>query len=141
MEAGRAGVDLESFPVISDRSRCVALLGQFMRHELVHASGIWSHHGQAQHGLRSQIGMNAVGSVEDLRIRRRQCAEYVRNACRLVQIACPGIQLDEFHARLNLDLLLFYIGEGFRQVCAGIAVVAGALFCHAEKRLNFPPAA
>src|SRR5215471_5754402 len=96
------------------------------------------YHGQAQHRLARKIGMDPVGSVKDLRIGWRLGNECVHDRRCLFQVARPGIQLDELHTCLDLDLLLFYVGESLGEVLASVDVVAGALFCHAKKRLNFP---
>src|SRR5579859_1013979 len=138
MQARSAWLYLESFLVISDSSDVVSLFSQFMRHHLVHQRGFWSHHGKAEHRLRSKIGMNSIRRVENLRIGWIQAAESIDESRGLVQIPRPGIQLDELHAGVDLDLLLFYPGKSLCQVGTRIDVVACALLGHAKKRLNFP---
>src|SRR5258708_6121869 len=106
MESGKRGIKLERFAVVPDRCLIVPMSLQFMRHELVHPGGVWTHQRQTKHGLACEVGMDPVGSVEHLYIGWIQVEKSADDCCCLAHIASSRVDLNQLHTSFYLNFLI-----------------------------------
>src|SRR5258708_14302410 len=138
MEPGKLGVKLKRFAVVPDRCLVVPVLLQFMRHDLMHPGGSWSHQGQAEHGLAGEIRVDPVRGVEHFYIDGIKASKSADGRCGLVQISRTTVDFNQLHPSFYLNFLLLEPWERFLQVCEGALAAASPPLLHTQKGLHPP---